>query len=403
MKITTLLAFAITISSASTHALDSNGGGSNANSKWNTFGELEDDVKSIGTSNSDISHDPKYNENNLHEPPISPVMLKNGNGTTLNGDSNASKPLSSIIADKVSLRTEKLPASPPSSKSRKVYDYRSKPPAKFFQRKSYNKANSHLPLVTYQSKYNKLLFAATSKNNIGAIANILTKQADINAKLSPSGMTPLMLSASNGASDILKYFVLKGANLNAVNNQKQTALHICAQKRDYESLTLLISYGARTDVVDSNNKTAFDYLPIEQNVIFTLNSLKTTAQYNYALVNYASKGISDGIKMALVKGADINYKTSDGTTPLMVALQSHQDYQTIQLLLAKGANPFIPDSNHASALDYALLSQNPQLVNLVDTYATKFELENNFKRPESIYMSTASCAEQDFPEAAGHS
>jgi ankyrin repeat protein len=52
-------------------------------------------------------------------------------------------------------------------------------------------------------------------------------------------------------------------------------------------------------------------------------------------------------------GADINARTNDGTTPLMLAAKSAK-LRLVKLLIEKGANPKLTDNKGKTAYDYAL-------------------------------------------------
>src|SRR4030042_5092739 len=59
------------------------------------------------------------------------------------------------------------------------------------------------------------LFAAVEKNDIQKVRFLLPLGADVNAKDPYASMTPLMMAAYDGYTDIAKLFIEKGEELNA--------------------------------------------------------------------------------------------------------------------------------------------------------------------------------------------
>lgn len=75
--------------------------------------------------------------------------------------------------------------------------------------------------------------------------------------------------------EIAKYLINNMNNLNITNNNNRTALHIAANKNVTEIYNLLISKGAKQDIVDKFNKKPINYL---QNNKKPLSQLKTNTK-----------------------------------------------------------------------------------------------------------------------------
>lgn len=313
------------------------------------------------------------------EPDIKEVVITPQKTDQTQETDNLSTPLSSIITGKVNLKSTKPKTD--IFKTRKVYSYKIEPADILLKKQS--KSNSHLPDLIYQNQYTKFLFKAVSTSDVGAISTLLKHNADINATV--NGVTPLIIAIIANNMVSAKYLILKGANINLADENGQTPLHYAAKKRNYDLIKLLLKYKADFTIKDVSGRSAFDYLPMEQNVIFSFSVLHNVKQFNLALIDYASKGIYQGIELALYKGADVNTKALDGNTALMLALQTNADIKIIQLLLKCGADPSAKDINGLSALDYAILLNNNEAAVLLETYATKLELDNDTRREKSIY------------------
>ena len=106
------------------------------------------------------------------------------------------------------------------------------------------------------------------------------------------------LYGSDVSCEILSCLTGSGADVNGVNKVKHTPLMIAAKRGHLNALTLLIKHGAHdVDLQDSDGYTALHY-----------------AVY--------SSDISCEILSCLIGiGADVNARTNNGVTPLMIAAE----------------------------------------------------------------------------------
>ena len=70
--------------------------------------------------------------------------------------------------------------------------------------------------------------------------------------------------------------------------------------------------------------------------------------------------------MLVDRGADLNYKSPEGVTPLILAVMSN-NVQVAQYLLEKGASPFVK-KNNLSLLELARNQKNEEMVSLLHQY-----------------------------------
>ena len=66
--------------------------------------------------------------------------------------------------------------------------------------------------------------------------------------------------------------------------------------------------------------------------------------------------------MAIVKGSDVNQKDEDGYTPLLLAVRSREDLDTVKLLLENGANPNIKNNRDETPL---LITRNKDIAKIL--------------------------------------
>jgi ankyrin repeat protein len=141
------------------------------------------------------------------------------------------------------------------------------------------------------------LFAAIEKNDIQKVRYLIPIGADVNAKDPYASMTPLMMAAYDGYTEIAKLLIEKGAEVNAKGgiDIDMTPLIYAASQDRVDTLKLLIDNGANVNV-----KTKYGWTP---------------------LFFAASRGKVDIAKLLIDKGADVNAKLPTGETVLSEAEQ----------------------------------------------------------------------------------
>lgn len=131
-------------------------------------------------------------------------------------------------------------------------------------------------------------------------------------------------------------------NINAINNDGETALMIAAQKnKNIETINYLIQHGANVNLEDEDGCTA----------------LMKAAHSN------APVGI---IKALLNAGANVNSVNEDNETALIMAAKKTSDPEVIIVLLKAKANISIKNNQNKTAWDYAQKNSH-----LKDTEALK--------------------------------
>ncbi len=150
-----------------------------------------------------------------------------------------------------------------------------------------------------------------------------------------AGSTALMHAAYAGTLDMMQALLDAGADVNAGNDRKATALHWAVA--DTVKLKLLLSKGA-----DLNAKT------VEGRTVLHLAAARPD-------------GVSI-VQLLIEGGADINARNLTGQTPLFAAVTASAD--SVRLLLDKGANPNAKSDTNATPLMGAA-ANNPAAVVLL--------------------------------------
>lgn len=169
------------------------------------------------------------------------------------------------------------------------------------------------------------LFDAVLYGDERAVQALVAGGADVNA-FDETGMTPLMIAASEGRTAIAKRLVEAGADVTLAGGDGTTALMRAASANRVEIIRLLTARGADVNARNNGGMTA--------------------------LMVAAFGGYADATKLLLAGKADPNAKDNQGRTAMMAGATSG-DAATVDALLAAGADPQVVDAGHGSPMTYA--------------------------------------------------
>jgi ankyrin repeat protein len=165
-----------------------------------------------------------------------------------------------------------------------------------------------------------------SKGDVNEIKQQLLILNSINLNEVVSGMTPIMLAASQGNVEIIDLLFTQGADPNTRGSMQRTALQYATEKNHIKAVKRLLAYGADIDAYDNGRLTP--------------------------LVMAASRGHSELALLFIEKGADVNIQHSQGWTALIDAV-AHGDTKLVNALLEAGADKELVAENGKRAIDYA--------------------------------------------------
>ncbi len=161
--------------------------------------------------------------------------------------------------------------------------------------------------------------------DVKAAQSLIASGADVNA-FDATGMTPLMIAASEGKTAIAELLIQAGADVKLAGQDGTTALMRAASANRIDILKLLMTKGADVNMKNTGGMTA--------------------------LMVAAFGGYSDAVRQLIASKADPNAKDNQGRTALMAAATSG-DLATLDLLLAAGADPAAADAGHGTPMTYA--------------------------------------------------
>jgi ankyrin repeat protein len=164
-----------------------------------------------------------------------------------------------------------------------------------------------------------------------ALAKLLLENDSVANTQDDDGNTPLHYATTVDSVQLL--LEVGKANPNIPNNVGYCALHIAAQKRDHESVQLLLHHSANVNIADNKKWLTPLHLIAQE------SSFDSDHSSGESILHIARKLCSG-------TGADVNYQDRSGNTPLHHATVLTQQYagELINILLKRGANPNITNS-----------------------------------------------------------
>lgn len=157
---------------------------------------------------------------------------------------------------------------------------------------------------------------------------LLTYNVDVNVREKNNGATALFYAARRGDVVMTKKLIMSGAELDALNREHQTALHIASYYGHTAVVELLLFAGANPNVISRGREG------------------KTPLMYA------ARNGHAQAAKLLLESKALVNMQTAYGKTALMYA-STHGHPDVVRVLLAYDADIAIKDNRANTAQHYA--------------------------------------------------
>jgi len=173
------------------------------------------------------------------------------------------------------------------------------------------------------------------------------------------GLTPLLFAARQGCLECARILLKSGAEINAADPNDVSPVLMATINGHYDVAGLLLDQGADPNIADETGRTA----------LYAAVDMHTMPASNRPSPNEVENKLTsmDLIQSLLAHGANVNvqlkkiqpYRTKldrgddtmlgIGTTPLLRAAKAG-DAEAIQALLAKGADPKIPNKSGISPL-----------------------------------------------------
>ncbi|XP_068735681.1 uncharacterized protein [Montipora capricornis] len=212
-----------------------------------------------------------------------------------------------------------------------------------------------------------LLHYAVQGGNDVIIEKLLSLGLDIDSR-SSDGATPLMIAALQGRLDAFSVLIERRSDPTLKDNNGWTLLHYAAQGGNDVIIEKLLSLGLD---IDSRNRNGTTPLMIAASngrldafsVLIERRSDPTLKNNNgYSLLHYAAQGGNDVIIDKLLSlGFDIDSRSSDGATPLMIAALCGR-LHAFSVVRERRSDPSLKDNNGKTLLHYAAQGDNDVII-----------------------------------------
>jgi ankyrin repeat protein len=201
---------------------------------------------------------------------------------------------------------------------------------------------------------------------------LLSAGADINAKEEKGGATPLMAAASRGHADLIRWLLVSGADIAALNDDRQTAVNFAILYGHGEALKILLDYGSDVNTKDVRGNTPLMAAASANNVEFIRWVLSAGAEVDAqnnegwtALLHASCGNRAEVLKALIAAGADPDVRDARGRTPLMWAAIA-SSVETIKELISAGVDVNAVGIDRKSAMAYARESKGGSKVSSVE-------------------------------------
>lgn len=182
------------------------------------------------------------------------------------------------------------------------------------------------------------LLKAARTNDLAAVKSIVEQDGTNLDLRDETGHTALMAAASHGGRSVVEYLTAKGAKVNLKNNEGWTPLAYAVTVHDPDIVKLLLEKGA-----DVNAR--FKHFQDGQRTIL-MQAVATTEGEDAKDKGYQT------IQALVAGGAQVDAQDDSGETALMYAVRSGKP-GLVELMLESKANPSLRNKKKQTALDIA--------------------------------------------------
>lgn len=195
--------------------------------------------------------------------------------------------------------------------------------------------------------------------------------------------------AKHGEEEYLRGALDAGVSVNESNPKRYTPLHHAARNNHKEIVELLIRRGADINALDWQANTAI-HVSKDENIVLSLLQaggdidLKSVPGHTPLMLR-ASQGDLNVCRLLIDAGAKINEQSSDGNTPLLHACL-YEKNDAVSLLLDAGADTLIPNIRRETIQSIAkqFSEKNPGLQVVYNAFLAKQAMTNIIDRSRPV-------------------
>lgn len=196
------------------------------------------------------------------------------------------------------------------------------------------------------------IIKATQYGLLNRCIEIIESGYDVNTS-DPHNICLLHWAAINNKTELIKYFISKGATVDAVGGDLQaTPLHWATRHGHLSAVVLLMNKGADPCFFDIEGHAC----------------LHIAAQFGFTAI----------VAYMIAKGVDVNSRDKDGMTALMWSSYKSLGLDPTKLLISLGASMSVQDDVHRNTpLHWALISCNSTSISLLVNRGSPLTIKNS--------------------------
>ena len=209
------------------------------------------------------------------------------------------------------------------------------------------------------------LMSAASSGDLEALELFQVAGMDFEST-DPAGNTALIKAAGAGQAAVVERILGIGADPRKVNGVGRDALISASAKGHEDVARLLLGRGADTSLRDAEGWGALSIAAYNGHagVVSLLAATSKPAELDDALLVASFTGDKKVINTLLGQGANINVRSPESKTPLMIASESGK-LEAVRVLLQNQANPYAVDLNNQTAANLALAAGHDKVNSLI--------------------------------------
>ena len=184
------------------------------------------------------------------------------------------------------------------------------------------------------------------------------------------GLSSLYFAVQLESLDIANYLIVSAANSNKYGKKWLTPLHQLVIQGNNELVRYLVEIAGEENIDIASSSPLF-CIKLYKNIENVRSLVESGADVNYRtkrgltpLHNAAQNGSQDSVRFLVESGADVNYRTSDGFTPLHFAAQK-DNLDIVRYLVESKADFNCRTSDGFTPLHYAAQKDNLDIVRLL--------------------------------------
>ncbi|KAJ8898680.1 hypothetical protein K2173_004714 [Erythroxylum novogranatense] len=214
----------------------------------------------------------------------------------------------------------------------------------------------------------KVLHFAAEKNRVDFMEVLWSnnfERIDVNS-VDPQGRTPIHIAASSGHVDSILFLVSIGGKADVLDNKEWSPLHLAAEKGHLDAAKCLLKFSNYVKYAENKQGQTPFAIAVNNGHSHLYDLLHLGDELHRA----ARIGDVNGVSSCIEEGANVNQRDQNGWTPLHRAAFKGQ-IESVKVLLSHGAKVEVVDKEGYTPLHCAVEAGHVNVALLLMTYGAK--------------------------------